>query len=218
MSIAETAALKGPDQQEPAAPTRKEMQALATRKRIVRAVIDCLDELGYAETSINRIQERAGISRGALTHHFPSKEELMVVTAERLLRPTLVPQRSGPRGARTPEQRRATIEADIVWMWERLVDTREGRALLEILIAARTDEALKARISQTFIGWNRAINDSLVANYLNLGMGDDEQREIWTMCRVFLRGLNTQNQFEPDEEMRRALVRRFAAMIATRFV
>lgn len=218
MSIADAANLNQSEAQDRAMPSRKEMQAIATRKRIVRAVIDCLDEHGYAETSINRIQERAGISRGALTHHFPSKEELMVVTAERLLRPTLVPQRSGPRDRRTPGDRRATVEADIVWMWERLVDTREGRALLEILVAARTDEALKARISQTFIRWNRAINDSLVANYLDLGMGNEEQQEIWTMCRVFLRGLNTQNQFEPDQEARRALVRRFAAMIATRFV
>lgn len=205
------------DHQDRRPTSRKENQAIATRKRIIRAVIECLDQHGYAETSINRIQERAGISRGALTHHFPSKEELMVVTAERLLRPTLVPQRSGPRDRRSPEERKSTVEADIVWMWEKLVDTLEGRALLEILIAARTDAALNARISQTFIRWNRAINNSLIENYVDLGMAEDEQREIWTMCRVFLRGLNTQIQFEPDREERRKLVRRFAAMIATRF-
>ncbi len=201
-----------------AARSRKEQQAIAARDRIVRAVIECLDEHGYAETSINRIQERAGISRGALTHHFPSKEELMVVTAERLLQPTLVPQRKGARHFDSAAQRMAAVEADIVWMWEKLVDTREGRALLEILVATRTDVALKSRISQTFFGWNRAINDSLAANYLLHGLGEDEQRELWTMCRVFLRGLNTQSQFEPDHQTRGALVRSFAKMIAGRFV
>lgn len=197
--------------------SRKEQQAIAARDRIVRAVIECLDELGYAETSINRIQKRAGISRGALTHHFPSKEELMVVTAERLLRPTLVPQRGGTHPQQTAEQRRATVETDIVWMWEKLVDTREGRALLEILVATRTDVALKGRISETFVRWNRAINDSLIANHPVLGLGEEEQREIWSMCRVFMRGLNTQNQFEPDHAARHKLVSSFARMIATRF-
>ncbi|MEO3387914.1 helix-turn-helix domain-containing protein [Mesorhizobium sp. CAU 1741] len=196
--------------------SRKEQQAVVARERIVHAVVECLDQHGYAETSINRIQERAGISRGALTHHFPSKEELMVVTAERLLKPTLVPLRKGPRPMATPEERKATIEADIVWMWERLVDTREGRALLEILVASRTDLALKGRISETFSRWNHTISDSLVVNYLGLGVAEDELREIWTMCRVFLRGLNTQNQFEADEQARRALVRSFARMIAAR--
>lgn len=201
-----------------AAPSRKEQQAIAARDRIVRAVIDCLDEHGYAETSINRIQERAGISRGALTHHFPSKEELMVVTAERLLQPTLVPPRKSARHFDSAPQRMAAVEADIVWMWEKLVDTREGRALLEILVATRTDVALKGRISQTFFRWNRAINDSLAANYLLHGLAEEEQRELWTMCRVFLRGLNTQSQFEPDRQARSALVRSFAKMIAMRFV
>lgn len=195
----------------------KERQAIVARERILAAVIECLDRHGYAETSINRIQERAGISRGALTHHFPSKEELMVVTAERLLRPTLVPRRREPHALDTPAGRNATVEADIVWMWEKLVDTMEGRALLEILIASRTDLSLKRRISQTFVRWNAAINDSLVANYLPLGMSEEEQRDIWTICRVFLRGLNTQSQFEPDSEARRALVRGFARMIASRF-
>lgn len=142
----------------------------------------------------------------------------MVVTAERLLQPTLVPPRKGSRQFATAEDRIAAVEADIVWMWERLVDTREGRALLEILVATRTDVALKGRISETFVRWNRAINDSLAANYMLHGLAEEEQRELWTMCRVFLRGLNTQSQFEPDHHARSALVRRFARMIATRFV
>lgn len=198
--------------------SRKEQQAIASRTRIVRAVIDCLDEHGYAETSINRIQERAGVSRGALTHHFPSKEELMVVTAERLLHPTLVPSPKGARHFDSPSQRMAAVEADIVWMWEKLVDTREGRALLEILVATRTDVALKGRISETFFRWNCAINDSLAANYQLYGLAEEKQYELWAICRVFLRGINTQSQFEPDHQARSALVRSFAKMIAMHFV
>ena len=198
------------------AASRKEQQAIVARERIVRAVVECLDEHGYSETTINRIQERAGISRGALTHHFPSKEELMVVTAELLLQPTVLPSRKSPRPLGTVAERKASVVADIVWMWERLVDTREGRALLEILVASRTDLALKGRISETFVRWNHAINDALVVNYPSLGVGEAEQRELWSMCRVFLRGLNTQSQFEPDQDARRALVRSFAGMIAAR--
>nr|WP_265808208.1 TetR/AcrR family transcriptional regulator [Nocardia zapadnayensis] len=42
------------------------------------ATIRCLVEHGYAGTTTQRIQEAAGVSRGALLHHFPSKSELLV--------------------------------------------------------------------------------------------------------------------------------------------
>lgn len=197
-----------------APPSTMEAKAAAARARILDAVIECLDRHGYAETSIARIQERAGMSRGALTHHFPSKEALMVETAERLLEPVTTPRRRPDADAADPERRGDAVEADIVWMWEKMVDTREGRALLEILVASRTDTALKNRIAGHFLDWNSRINRSLAASYSAFPAGTETQEEIWTLCRVFLRGLNTQSPFEPDRETRHRLVRRFARMIA----
>lgn len=49
----------------------------ATRRRLMQATLDCLGELGAAGTTIGRICARAGVSRGALLHHFPSKHELL---------------------------------------------------------------------------------------------------------------------------------------------
>ena len=56
---------------------KQEAKSLAARDRICRAVADCLTEHGYADTSINRVVELAGVSKGALQHHFRSKEDLM---------------------------------------------------------------------------------------------------------------------------------------------
>ncbi|MGV9636832.1 TetR/AcrR family transcriptional regulator [Nocardia rhamnosiphila] len=60
-----------------AIPTRKEQHA-RTRAALLDATIRCLVEHGYAGTTTQRIQEAAGVSRGALLHHFPSKSELLV--------------------------------------------------------------------------------------------------------------------------------------------
>ncbi|MCG6858433.1 MAG: hypothetical protein LJE67_10235 [Salaquimonas sp.] len=106
------------------------------------------------------------------------------------------------------------MEAEIVLMWEKMVDTREERALLEILVASRTDEVFRQRIADKFALWNDAINETLIANYGFTGVDNQALEEIWTICRVFLRGLNTQSQFDPDDGMRKALVRRFARAFA----
>jgi len=184
-------------------------------ERICVAVIECLDELGYAGTSIQRIQERAGVSRGALTYHFASKEDLMVETAEHLLRPTLSPHRTS-RSER-PATRAEIVEA-IHWMWTRVVDTREGRALLEILVASRCDPALRARISPEFSRWNLEINARLIER-LNIPHLDPTTiAEIWTICRIFMRSLNTQRQFDENDTQINALTHRFAQAIAVMLV
>src|ERR1700733_6536479 len=45
----------------------------STRTLIIEAAIKCLVELGYARTTTTVIAQRAGLSRGAMLHHFPSK-------------------------------------------------------------------------------------------------------------------------------------------------
>ena len=45
---------------------KQEQKRAIARNRICRAVTECLVEHGYADTSINRVVERAGVSKGAL--------------------------------------------------------------------------------------------------------------------------------------------------------
>ncbi|MDX2937942.1 TetR/AcrR family transcriptional regulator [Streptomyces ipomoeae] len=55
---------------------KRDEQRDATRARIVDAAVESLVETGVAETTTLEVQRRAGVSRGALLHHFPTREEL----------------------------------------------------------------------------------------------------------------------------------------------
>ncbi|MDQ3156842.1 MAG: TetR/AcrR family transcriptional regulator [Actinomycetota bacterium] len=54
------------------------------RQRLMEATIDCLSELGWAGTTTTEVSQRAGVSRGAQLHHFPSKQDLVVAALEHL--------------------------------------------------------------------------------------------------------------------------------------
>ncbi len=54
------------------------------RDNILDAAIECFVTIGYANTTTARIADRAGVSRGAMLHHFPSKGELMRAAVEYL--------------------------------------------------------------------------------------------------------------------------------------
>jgi AcrR family transcriptional regulator len=56
----------------------------ATRRRLLDATIDALVELGYSRTTTLEVQRRAGVSRGALLHHFASRADLLVAAVDHL--------------------------------------------------------------------------------------------------------------------------------------
>ncbi len=186
------------------------------RQAICDAVIACLDTHGYGETTISRVVEAAGISRGALTHHFPTKEDLIVETTDRLLhRTTRVRPPSERTGEATaPPGADQGFESDFVWLWERLVNTPEGRALIEILTAARTDDALRRKIGHRLRFWNEAMNDRMAEVYESVDGSPEDVRILWTICRVFLRGLIVQGMFGGEKEERGRLATRFAEIMA----
>lgn len=51
-------------------------KSIMTREAIFDAAIECLIDLGYGGTTTALIAEHAGVSRGAMLHHFPSRAEV----------------------------------------------------------------------------------------------------------------------------------------------
>jgi AcrR family transcriptional regulator len=49
----------------------------ARRTQIVDCAIETIAELGFAKASVDQIARRAGVSKGVITYHFPSKEEIV---------------------------------------------------------------------------------------------------------------------------------------------
>jgi AcrR family transcriptional regulator len=54
----------------------RQVRSEATRRKILDAAIDVFGDVGYAAAGWNTIIERTGMTKGALYHHFDSKESL----------------------------------------------------------------------------------------------------------------------------------------------
>ena len=55
------------------------------RAQIERAAAEVLSEVGYAAASVSRIADRAGVSKGVITYHFATKDEIFRRLAVQLL-------------------------------------------------------------------------------------------------------------------------------------
>lgn len=114
--------------------TQKERRE-GTIRKILDAATETLIESGYAEASVQRICDRAGVSQGALFRHFPSREDLMVAVGEDI-------------GARILEAYRKKVAkntsiVDAVELIRHACRSRINAAWYELQLAARTNENLR---------------------------------------------------------------------------
>ena len=76
-----------------------------TRRRILDASVDLLASKGYAAFRTADVAEVAGVSRGAQTHHFPSKDDLVIAVVEHVF------QRASELGRKRAHRMKSTDEA-----------------------------------------------------------------------------------------------------------
>jgi AcrR family transcriptional regulator len=69
-------------EQSPASMTRRAAQGRATREQLIEVATGLFAERGYEETSIEAVLAAAGVSRGALYHHFAGKDALFEAVLE----------------------------------------------------------------------------------------------------------------------------------------
>lgn len=117
-----------------------------SRQIILDATLDSLFENGYARTTTLTIQARAGVSRGRLLHHFPSREGLLVAACQHLASTnlvelaTLVASSLDDLGS---DEERLDRCIDLFWS---TFGERYFWGSMELWTAARTDPRLRATL------------------------------------------------------------------------
>lgn len=111
-----------------------------TRNAILAAAINCFVERGYTNTTTAMIAAEAGVSRGAMMHHFPSRSEVMKAVVEYLHERRLKEYRELMVNIDMPDQQltRDGIRRSVSAAWE-YVNLPSFVAYQELLSAARTD-------------------------------------------------------------------------------
>ncbi len=171
----------------------QQRKSAQTRIAILDAAVDCLQRYGYAATTTQLISQTAEISRGAMLHHYATKQDLIAAvidyTLYRRMELFLARIRS------LSEKQRVLDHAGIELYWESLL-TREFTAFLELSNASRSDAELreiflpKARrydrverqaVLQAFPEWKDKLDlFELAMDFCIAGMeGALHNREIW---------------------------------------
>ena len=118
-------------------------RSAVTRQHILAATVQCLDASGYGAVTNIRVADLAGVSRGAMMHHFPTRQALIVATVEHAYEK--LNQYRAEEVAKVPpglDRYRAIMDLSLVT--QRL---REGMALNEIRIGSRSDPEIRDAVT-----------------------------------------------------------------------
>lgn len=130
-----------------------------TIARLLDASIETIIEIGYARASAAVICKRAGLSVGALFRHYPTIGDFMAATAYEALRRQL--ELFSKQVAQIPTGEPALPA--VLTVLRDITGNDTNAVLYELMIAARTDEKLRATLQDVFTEYSAKIFEAASA-------------------------------------------------------
>lgn len=186
----------------------QEERTRVMRQRLLDATVELLVERGWSGTSTTLVSQRAGVSRGAQLHHFPTKEALVVAAVEHLQQQRAI-ELAGAVSGLPPGRRRTRAVLDV------MAGQFAGplfAAALELWVAARTDPTLRASVGPLEQRIGRDVHRRTVE-----ALGADESqpgvRELIQATLDLIRGLGLANTISDDRARRDRILDQWALLL-----
>ena len=181
------------------------------RQRLLDATLDVIYEKGWSNASTPEICRHANISRGAQTHHFAAKKDLLLAAIKQVSK-----QYSAAIDRETDrlsaEQQSLTPYLEI--LWQACLDGRFLHSWMEVLAAARTDSDLKVPVAELD---GAAIENmrSTAGEIANLSPVRELAGDLIELSVYLLRGMVIQRGVHPDEQSRSRLFTLWCSLVDT---
>jgi len=167
-----------------------------TRRAVIDATTLTIYRLGYGGATNALIADEAGVSRGAINHHFGTRAALMA----EVLRDVFQKERAEYEAATA--EKRSSVHAD-AWpamLWKAFSQP-SGFAVLEILQAARSDDELSELVKSTQQSIEivaSSVMDSLFGHKISPQAVDEMRLIVWAVRGLSIAQVLVKDSHEID--------------------
>ena len=198
-------------QQSSGKPVRTQEERTAeTRSRLVDATLDLMLSKGYAATTTVDIAARAGLTRGALSHHFAGKDELVVEAFDRHLTLVTADIRTYAGLVRGGALSLGDF-IDRVWT---IFSGRFFMLTLEEITAARHNDYLRVRLVERTRSFHAGLDGLWRHFFSETGLNSTEVEVMLNATLCLLRGMGVQTVLRDDPVYYRRLLRFWKAILS----
>jgi AcrR family transcriptional regulator len=164
--------------------TQKERRE-TTRRLLINAAVDSICELGYGGATLELITERAGVTRGAVQHHFRNRDALLLAVVGDL-NEKLKALFEATRFADKPLKERLPAICDQLW---EIVSSRGFVAAVQIQLGTVTEPNVSPRVLKVMIKIERELDSQWVALFARNGIRAEQVIVARHLAQAALRGL-----------------------------
>lgn len=189
----------------------QEQRSADTQRRLMEATINALYEQGYARITTSEIAERAGVSRGALMHHYATKEELVTVSVEKLLDESTEEIRTWLGRVRSGDLK---LDDFLDHLWEMY----SGRLLfvtIEHITEARHNETLRQSLIPVVREFHAALDATWREFFHGTGLSQVEVQAVLNATTCMFRGMGIQTVLREDRAYYDQLLQHWKAHVRT---
>nr|WP_306265464.1 TetR/AcrR family transcriptional regulator [Pararhizobium sp. IMCC3301] len=191
---------------------KNHVRSARTREKVLEATIACIYEQGLQNTSTVDITKRAGISRGAMLHHYPSKQELLYAAYETLLTREAEKLRVA---AADYSNGKITVDSFIDQLWGRF-SIESFSITLDYFSAARTDDNLKTKVQQARKHYDDALGEIWHQFFSDSGLSEAELSNLLKLTISLFRGMGLQLLIWSDRDSMNEVVAEWKIHIKAR--
>lgn len=165
-----------------------------TSEKLLNATIDLLHDRGFYRMSTSEIAEAAGLSRGALTHHFSSKEEIIIEAVGYMLRKVTAELHEMAEGIRFSG---SSTDEIVDYLW-RMMDNRLFYVTMEYLPEARHNPEFREKIVLVVKEFHEGLNAVWAEVAAQAGVHVDQVLVLMNATMCIIRGMIAQTAVKDD--------------------
>jgi len=164
--------------------------------KILDAALKCICDLGLQSASTHEIARAADISRGALMHHYGSRNDLLKAAFGRILDDEVAML---TRFSENIIHDRSSLKPIIEYIWQRY---RGGLFMVTVdyLSQARVDAWTLQSVTTEATRYNDKLNDVWDQILEEVDIPDDKRRSLMNQTMCLIRGMALQRIWRQDDQ------------------
>lgn len=170
-------------------------RSAVTRAKLIEATLNVIHEVGFKAASTELFAKQAGVSRGAMLYHFPTRHDLTVAASQHLLR----------GGSQAIHDKVEEVNAGRMTMYD-LVDylwsIYSGRFFylsLEMVVEARNNPEFRAALMPVLREFHNALDTIWQSLHAENGENAHQTVVVLNLTVCLMRGMGVQTVLRTDK-------------------
>jgi len=198
---------------EPDTKDGRELKGATMRARLRAATEEIIAEVGIESASGKAVAKRCGVSRGAMLHHYPTRDDLIIDTARHFwqrARNVVVKQ------AEDVASGRGDVRDYVSTLYDEVFPANALVMMLDLVVLGRKETLIGLAVNEILSDLFHAYEEFGSKALSRSSVPPEELRVIITFTVSTLRGLRIQSNIEPDRAKEAAVLNMLSEFIEQR--